>query len=177
MRRELARVVVLLCLAAAPAQAQTGLSGCDAFIDKLRAAASGLRVDFTHALIVSRARSDLDVFDIATDSEIDGALTCRNDALLRFEARVAEPANARAASEFESFEAAALRAALGWEAGKARTTVREMTADAREYLKASHERGDVYISGKTEEHVPGGVSLGLIVTDADSAFIIVGGEQ
>jgi hypothetical protein len=52
-----------------------------------------------------------------------------------------------------------------------------MAADAREYLKASRERGDVYISGKTEEHEPGAVSLGLIVTDTDTAFILVGAEQ
>ena len=52
-----------------------------------------------------------------------------------------------------------------------------MAAEAREYLAASRERGDVYISGKTEEHEPGGVSLGLIDTDTDRAFIIVGAEQ
>jgi hypothetical protein len=49
-----------------------------------------------------------------------------------------------------------------------------MAGDAREYLAASRQRGDVYISGKTEEHAPGGVSLGLIYTDTDRAFIVVG---
>ena len=52
-----------------------------------------------------------------------------------------------------------------------------LAADAREYLKASRERGDIYISGKTEEHEPGAVSLGLIVTDTDTAFILIGAEQ
>ena len=177
MRSGLGLATVALCLCAAPAQAKPALAGCDAFIDKLRTAASDLGVDFTHALVVSRARSDTDVFDVTTKTEVDGTLTCRKDGLLRFEARVAEPASARAASEFENFQAAALRSALGWDAAKSRSTVREMAADARDYLKASRERGDVYISGKTEEHAPGGVSLGLIVTDTDSAFIIVGGEE
>ncbi|MGD1037602.1 MAG: hypothetical protein ABR878_10475 [Roseiarcus sp.] len=177
MRSGLGLAVVALCLGAAPAQADSGLAGCDAFIEKLRIAASDLGVDFTHALIVSRARSDTDVFDITTKSDVDGTLTCRKDGLLRFEARIAEPASARAASEFENFQAAALRSALGWDAAKSRNFVRDMSADAREYLAASRERGDVYISGKTEEHVPGGVGLGLIVTDTDSAFIIVGGEE
>jgi len=177
MRLGLRLAVVALCLGAAPAEANPALAGCDAFIDKLRAAASDLRVDFTHALIVSRARTDTDVFDIATRSEVDGTLTCRSDRLLRFEARIAEPASARTASEFENFQEAALRAALGWDAAKARGEARDLSADAREYLKASRERGDVYIAGKTEEHAPGGVSLGLIVTDTDSAFVIVGGEQ
>ncbi len=177
MRSGLALAILGLWLCAAPAQASPGLAGCDAFIEKLRTAASDLRVDFSHALVVSRARSDTDVFDITTKSEIDGTLTCRSDRLLRFEARIAEPASARAATEFENFQAAALRSALGWDAAKSRSTVREMSADARDYLKASRERGDVYISGKTEEHAPGGVSLGLIVTDTDSAFVIVGGEE
>jgi hypothetical protein len=176
MRSGLGLAVLGLCLCAAPAQANPGLAGCDAFIEKLRTAASDMRVDFSHALVVSRARTDTDIFDITTKSEVDGTLTCRNDGLLRFEARVAEPASARAATEFENFQAAALRSALGWDAAKSRGVVRDMSAEAREYLKASRERGDVYISGKTEEHAPGGVSLGLIVTDTDSAFIIVGAD-
>ena len=150
---------------------------CDAFIDKLRSAASDLGVDFGHALVVSRARSDIDVFDITTNFEIDGDMSCRAGKLLRFEARMSEPASSRSDSQFEAFQAAVLRAALGWEAGKAKSAVRAMAADAREYLKASRERGDVYISGKTEEHEPGGVSLGLIVTDTDTAFILIGAEQ
>ncbi len=176
MRSGLGLAVLGLCLCAAPAQANPGLAGSDAFIEKLRTAASDMRVDFSHALVVSRARTDTDIFDITTKSEVDGTLTCRNDGLLRFEARVAEPASARAATEFENFQAAALRSALGWDAAKSRGVVRDMSAEAREYLKASRERGDVYISGKTEEHAPGGVSLGLIVTDTDSAFIIVGAD-
>jgi hypothetical protein len=181
MRRELALAALGLGLLAAPAQAQAqaqgGLAGCDVFIDKLRAAAGDLRIDFSHALIVSRARSDRDVFDVTTNSEVDGTLTCRKDSLLRFEARVAMPMTARQASQFEGLQAAALRAALGWEAGKAKSTARDMSADAREYLRASRERGDVYIAGKTEQHEPGGVGVGLIVTDNDSAFIIVGGQE
>jgi hypothetical protein len=49
-----------------------------------------------------------------------------------------------------------------------------MGSDAREYLNASRQRGDVYIAGKTEEHEPGGVSLGMMATDSDRVFVIVG---
>ena len=52
-----------------------------------------------------------------------------------------------------------------------------MASDAKEFLAASRERGDVYVAGKTEEHVPGGVSLGLIYTDVDRAFAIVGPQD
>jgi len=85
-----------------------------------------------------------------------------------------EPANARTNTNFERFQTAALKAALGWDAGKSRGVLRAMTADAREYLAASRERGDVYVAGKTEEHQPGGVSLGLMATGSDRTFVIVG---
>ena len=114
------------------------------------------------------------MFDITTNADVDATLTCHGDAFLRFEAHVVEPASARAATSFDRFAEAALRAAMGWDAGRGQTTLRDMAADVREYLAASKERGDVYVSGKTEEHAPGGVSLGLIYTDTDRAFIIVG---
>jgi hypothetical protein len=177
MRAALASALVAVGLALLSTPAGAADINCDAFIDKLRTAASDLGVDFGHALVVSRARSDTDVFDITSKTEVDGDMSCRAGRLLRFEARMSEPANSRSDSQFETFQAAALRAALGWDAGKARTTVRAMASEAREYLKASRQRGDIYISGKTEAHEPGAVSLGLIITDTDTAFILIGAEQ
>jgi len=176
MRTQAAAIAIGFALAATPTAAKSPLSGCDAFTAALRADASELQVDFTHAIVVSRARSDENVFDITTSGDVDGVLTCRGDTLARFEARVVEPASARAATNFERLEQAALRAALGWDAAKAKAKARAMNADAKEYLRASRERGDVYISGKTEEHLPGGVSLGVIETDTDRAFVIVGAD-
>ena len=177
MRAALASALVAVGLALLSTPAGAADINCDAFIDKLRTAASDLGVDFGHALVVSRARSDTDVFDITSKTEVDGDMSCRAGRLLRFEARMSEPASNRSNSEFEAFQAATLRAALGWDAGKARTTVRAMASEAREYLKASRQRGDIYISGKTEAHEPGAVSLGLIITDTDTAFILIGAEQ
>jgi len=163
--------------ALAPGLAKASLIGCDAFMDKLRAEARDLQIDFSHALIVSRAKSDSEVFDISTKMEVDGTLTCRHDEFARFEAHLAEPASARATTAFERLSASALRAALGWDASKSRGQAQAMASDAKEFLTASRERGDVYIAGKTEEHVAGGVSLGLIYTDVDRAFAIVGPQE
>jgi hypothetical protein len=173
----LAFAVMTMFGAVAPALAASALMGCDAFVEKLRAEARDLQVDFSHALIVSRARSDSEVFDISTKAEVDGTLTCRHDGFARFEAHIAQPASARATTAFERLNAAALRAALGWDTGKSRAQAQAMASDAKEFLAASRERGDVYIAGKTEEHVPGGVSLGLIYTDVDRAFAIVGPQE
>jgi hypothetical protein len=173
----LAFAAVGMSCAFAPGLANASLIGCDAFMDKLRAEARDLQIDFSHALIVSRAKSDSEVFDISTKAEVDGTLTCRHDEFARFEAHLAEPASARATTAFERLSAAALRAALGWDAGKSRGEAQAMASDAKEFLAASRERGDVYIAGKTEEHVAGGVSLGLIYTEVDRAFAIVGPQE
>lgn len=166
--------VLALTLAGATAQPAWAIAGCDAFSAALRASASDMGVDFSQAIVVSRTRSNANVFDVTTKVDVDGTLSCRGDVLLKFEARISEPANARTTTNFERFQAAALRAALGWDAGKSLGVLRGMSADAREYLDASRQRGDVYLAGKTEEHVPGGVSLGLMATGSDSTFVIVG---
>lgn len=172
MIRRLAFAAAAL-LVSAPAHAGPGLAGCDTFLEKVRVEAADLGVEFTHALVVSRTRSETGMFDITTKSEADGVLTCRGDVFQRFEAHVSEPASQRAEAAFERLASAAIRSALGWDTPKSKQTMKDMAADAKEFLAASKERGDVYISGKTEVHAPGGVSLGLIYTDADRAFIIV----
>ena len=155
-------------------EAACAIAGCDAFSAALRAEASDMQVEFQHAIVVSRTRSDSNVFDVTTKVDVDATLSCRGDEFLRFEARISEPASARATTNFERFQTAALHAALGWDAAKSRGVLRGMSADAREYLAASRERGDVYVAGKTEEHEPGGVSLGLMATGTDRTFVIVG---
>jgi hypothetical protein len=150
------------------------IAGCDAFTNALRTEASDMRVAFGRAVVVSRTRSNADVFDVTTNVDVDATLSCKGDQFLRFEARIGEPANARTTTNFERFQAAALKAALGWDTAKSRSVLRGMNTDASEYLAASRQRGDVYVAGKTEEHEPGGVSLGLMATGVDRTFIIVG---
>lgn|SRR5574337_192013 len=168
--------VLGLALAAwgASAGPSFAIAGCDAFTAALRAGASDMGVDFSHAIVVSRTRSADNAFDVTTRVDVDATLSCRGDEFIRFEARIGEPANARTTTNFERFQVAALRAALGWDAAKSRNMVKGLTTDAREYLSASRQRGDVYIAGKTEEHLPGSVSLGMMATDTDRTFVIVG---
>jgi hypothetical protein len=150
------------------------IAGCDAFTAALRTGASDMGVEFSRAIVVSRSRSDANVYDVTTKVDVDATLSCRGDQLMRFEARISEPAKARTSTNFERFQSAALKAALGWDEARSRGVLKGMSADAREFLDASRQRGDVYIAGKTEEHEPGGVSLGLMATDSDRTFVIVG---
>ena len=94
--------------------------GCDAFSASLRSGASDMGVEFSHAIVVSRTRSDATVFDVTTKVDVDATLSCRGDIFLRFEARIGEPANARTTTNFERLQATALKAALGWDPGKSR---------------------------------------------------------
>src|SRR5271154_3098710 len=110
------------------------LAGGDAFSAALRAEASDMQVEFGRAGVVSRTPSASNVFDVTTKVDADATLSCRGDEFLRFEARVGEPANARTSTNFERFQTAALKAALGWDAGKSRGVLRGMSADAHEYL-------------------------------------------
>ena len=70
------------------------------------------------------------MFDVTTRVDVDATLTCHGDQFVRFEARIGEPANARTTTNFERFQAAALKAALGWDAAKSRGVLRGMSADA-----------------------------------------------
>jgi hypothetical protein len=169
-------IVALAAAWAASLEPAWAVAGCDAFSNALRAEASDMQVEFGRAVVVSRARADSNVFDITTKVDVDATLSCRGDQFLRFEARIGEPANARTTTNFERFQSAALKAALGWDVAKSRSVLRGMSADAGEYLAASRQRGDVYVAGKTEEHEPGGVSLGLMATGVDRTFVIVAGE-
>jgi len=166
--------VLALALAAMGAEPAWAIAGCDAFTTALKTGASDMGVEFSRAIVVSRSRSDASVYDVTTKVDVDATLSCRGDEFVRFEARLGEPASARAATNFDRFQAVALHAALGWDAGKSRGVLKGMSADARAFRDASRERGDVYVAGKTEEHVPGNVSLGMMATGSDRIFVIVG---
>ncbi len=168
--KRMAWVVVAAGLAASPAAA---LPGCDSFLQKLRADGADLGVDYSRALVVSRGRSSTANFDIITRSDVDGTLVCQGDQFVRFEAHALEPMRGKASEGFERLQQLALKAALGWDAGKAKSASKGLAGEAREYLTASRERGDVYIAGKTERHEPGGIGVGMIFTEIDRSFVIV----
>jgi hypothetical protein len=158
---------------ASPAAA---LPGCDAFLQKMRADGTDLGLEYSRALVVSRVHASTTSFDITTHSDVDGTLICRGDQFIRFEAHALEPMRGKAAEGFERLQQLAMKAALGWDGSKAKSESRGLAGEAHDYLSASRERGDVYISGKTERHEPGGVGVGMIFTEIDRSFVIVAEE-
>jgi len=156
-------------LAASPASA---LPACEAFLGRLKADGADIGLEYSRALVVSRVHSNTQNFDIQTRADVDGTLVCQGDVFVRFEAHALEPIKGRGEG-FERLQALAMKAALGWDGGKAKSVSKTLEGEAREYLSASRQRGDVYLAGKTEQHQPGGVGLGMIFTEVVRAFVIV----
>ena len=149
------------------------LPGCEAFLSRVKSDGADIGVEYSRALMVSRVHSNTLNYDIQTRADVDGTLTCQGDVFVRFEAHALEPLRGRAAEGFGRLQELALKAALGWDPGKAKGASKGLASEAREYLAASKERGDAYIAGKTERHEAGGVGLGMIFTEIDRAFVIV----
>ena len=164
---------LLALVAVAWASPASALPACEAFLAKLRTEGADLGLDYSRALVVSRVHTTTANFDIQTHSDVDGTLTCQGDQFTRFEAHALEPLHGRAGEGFERLQQVALKAALGWDAGRAKSASKGLAGEAKEYLSASRQRGDVYIAGKTERHEPGGVGIGMIFTEVDRSFVIV----
>lgn len=168
-----------LCLstgAAFSATIKTPPTGCSSFMKDFPAAAGGYRVSFERPLTISRgfgeALSGIDIHILSTNAELDGTLKCHGDEFLRFELRIKAPAKDKVAADFAAFEQAALMSAFHWDRAKAETVVKAMSADAAEYLRASEQRGDVYLAGKVEYHQGDALDLGVIWTPTDHSFVI-----
>jgi hypothetical protein len=152
-------------------------AACAAFMTAMTQALADQQVRFEHPLLVSRNAPSfgMEVYDLVSSNHVDGTLHCRRDHLLRFEAKITVPGDAQLLQSFEKVQEAALVAAFNWQPSRASATLHSMNAEAAEYLRASIERGDVYLAGKTEYH-EGGADLGMLWTKTDHTFIISGPE-
>ena len=146
--------------------------GCDAFKASVTRDSGDLNAQFIRPLVVSRGGpSDLETYDLVSRARVDGALKCKGDVFISFEARIAMPADGELIGRFARVQQAAAMAAFGWTAGRAEREIHDIANEAADYLRASQERGDVSIAGKVEQHHPGGMDLGLIWTPSDRTFI------
>lgn len=165
------------CLLAAPALAARGPNGaCAAFMRDFSTGAAPLRASFERPLTITRgfgaAEEGVDVYILSTNAEVEGTLKCRADNFLRFELRVPTTSKDKALQTFEQFQRTALIALMHWEGSKAETVVHAMGVDAAEYLRASEQRGDLYIAGKVEYHQGDAFDLGVMWTHSDRLFVI-----
>jgi hypothetical protein len=168
---------VAAALAGATAAAAQQPAGCAGFMASMTQSLADQHAQFEHPLVVSRNTPAFgaEVYDLTTDVQVEGTLRCRGDHLVRFEAKIDVPADAKLLHSFDQVLQASLLAAMKWPPPRVATTLHELNDEAAEYLRASIERGDVFLAGKTESH-EGGSDLGMIWTKTDRTFIIVGSE-
>ncbi|HWG06446.1 MAG TPA: hypothetical protein VG271_15655 [Beijerinckiaceae bacterium] len=164
---------LLFAVALQPALAVAAPAACTDFMNSMTQSLPDQHVQFEHPLLVSRSAPSLgiEVYDLVTTGRVDGTLHCRRDHLVRFEAKISLPADQQIQRGFDKVQQAAMTAALNWPLARATSTLREMNNEADEYLRASIERGDVYLAGKTEAH-ENGTDLGMVWTKTDRTFII-----
>ncbi|HEY8579516.1 MAG TPA: hypothetical protein VIL72_06485 [Beijerinckiaceae bacterium] len=136
-------------------------------------AAPDLAPRFVRAVVVGGAGGG-EARDLLTSARVDARLFCDGDRFVRFEASVQLPADARLRDGYYSIQEAASVAAFRWSRARAAQTIHAMTAEVAEYLRASQERGDVFVSGKTERHAGRDGDIGVFWSLGERSFVIVG---
>ena len=178
MRGAARSAVLLLALAGAgaPALAKSALSGCDAFVEKLRLAASDMRVEFTHvARRLARQAPTSACSTSRTKVDVDGDADLPRRRIHAFRSAHRRAGVGAHRNRFRAILGGG--DARGDRLGREPRPKRCCAAWRATRANISTPRGSAAtssIAGKTEEHAPGGVSLGLIATETDRAFIIVG---
>ncbi len=174
MRLARAALATALLIAVSGAPAQAAIA-CTAFMDAFVKAAPDLQTQFVRPVVISRGGTDggAEVRDVVTGFGVDARMICVGDKFVRFEAQIPQQAQAVLIDGFNRMQVAATMAALRWPRARAAQTVTAMAADAAEYLRASQERGDVFVSGKVDRHAGRAGEIGVVWTLADRSFILV----
>ena len=155
-------------------QAHARNNSCEAFKAYLQKNLADLSPQFVRPVVVTRGAGPAnDLLDLVTSKRIDGQLACDGDRFVRFEARIALPADAALRDGFYRIQETAIRVKFGWSASRAARLIHSMTAEAADYLRGSAERGDHFVSGKVERHEGEAGDVGMIWTSADRTFILV----
>lgn len=150
---------------------------CTPFREAMSKMVADVKGEFVRPIVVSRGQGgQYNTWDLITNARIDGTLRCKDEVFVSFEIKITMPAEPSVTERFTKAEQNALTAAFGWPKARVDALSHQMNMDAAEYLRASAERGDVYVAGKVEVHEASGVDLGLIWTNADRSFIILGAE-
>lgn len=163
--------LVLAFMAGTGASAQAAQT-CAGFMQAFERAAPELKPQFVRAVVVGGASTG-EARDLVTAVRVDARLFCDGDRFVRFEASVQIPTDSTVRGGYYTIQEAAAMAALRWQRGRASQTIHAMTGEVAEYLRGSQERGDVFISGKTERHAGREGDIAMFWTTTERSFILV----
>jgi hypothetical protein len=173
-------VLALACLAGAPvaafAKPKAAPFTCASFMQDFTQAVLPHRATFERPLTITRGfagdEAGIEVRVLSTGDAVEGTLKCKGDDFRRLEIRVGAPFSDKTEADFKVYQEGALVAAYHWDRPKVQTIIGAMGSDAAEYLRASVQRGDTFISGKVEYHQGNALDLGVIWTEADRTFVL-----
>lgn len=169
----LAACISAVTLVPAPVFALT--ISCQAFMAHLQKSTPDLSPQFIRPVVVTRGSvaPGAEVRDLITKLRIDGQLFCNGDRFVRFEAKIHAPYNAALQRGYERIQVVAAAFKMQWPEARALRQVRSLHAQAADRIRASIQRGDVFVSGKVELHAGQAGDVGVVWTRSDRAFILV----
>lgn len=174
-RRAVLRFAVVAGLALAASPAWAIAVSCQAFMTALQTKVPDLKPQFIRPVVVSRGAAlfGSEVRDLITNLRIDGQLFCDGDRFVRFEMKVHAPFAPKLNAGAHRIQLAAASFKLQWPPAKTSRILKSMRLAAADRLRASAERGDVFISGKIEEHAGTRGDVAMVWTRSDRSFILV----
>ncbi|MDB5570358.1 MAG: hypothetical protein JWN93_1541 [Hyphomicrobiales bacterium] len=169
---------VIVACAALSARAHAATT-CTAFMETFLRSAPDIKAQFVRTVVVTRGAGDgsTEARDLVSDFNVDARLFCNAGRFLRFEAQVSARADSKLREGFFLIQEAAAMAALRWPRARAAQALHAMTAETSEYLRGSLERGDVYVSGKTERHAGRDGDLAMMWTERDRSFVVLAASE
>jgi hypothetical protein len=153
--------------AAAGAQAAT----CSDFQDAFARAVPELKPQFTRSVVIGGGSGE--TRELTTGTRVEGRLVCDGQRFVRFETQIQMPSDAATRDAFFRVQQAGVLAAMKWPRTRAGQVLLSMAGEAAEYLRASEERGDVFVAGKVERHAGAAGDLAMMWTRADRTFIVL----
>jgi hypothetical protein len=156
-------------------QAAMAATTCSGFMEAFARASPNLKAQFVRPVLVRRGPSDpsSEARDLVSEYSIDARLFCNGERFLRFEAQVASSADPKQREGYYFIQEAAALAAFRWPRPRAAQTIQALTLEAAEYLRASRERGDVFVAGKTERRAGKDGDIAVFWTETERTFILV----
>ncbi len=148
---------------------------CTAFMEAFAREAPDLKAQFVRPVVVTRGAGDgaSEARDLVSEFNVDARLFCNNGRFVRFEAQTSAMADAKLREGYVLIQQTSIVAAFRWPRARAAQAVHAMTEEVSEYLRGSIQRGDVFISGKTERHAGREGDLAMMWTERERSFVVL----
>jgi len=165
------RLFIVAATFFAAAGAQAAPASCSDFQEAFARAVPELKPQFTRSVVIGGGSGE--TRELTTATRVEGRLVCDGQRFVRFETQIQMPSDPATRDAFFRVQQAGVLAAMKWPRTRAGQVLLSMAGEAAEYLRASQERGDVFVAGKVERHAGAAGDLAMMWTKADRTFIVL----